>query len=319
MNTEKENFFRYFLRKQGGVVIFLAVFLFGIIFTTNFADLINFRNIIQQSAIPIISCLGMTLVLMTGGIDLSVGYVVGLGCYLSGAFAILWGVPIALVPVLTLIVGALFGIFNGMLVQIIKIPSFIVTLGTGYIAFGIAQISSDGTALSSMPENFLVLGRTIFLGMPMSVWISLFVVLIFSVLLHKTKYGRFICAVGLNQRATKMSGIRSDIIIVSAYAICGACAAIAGMLLGIRVNNATPVMGGSTHTFTAITAAILGGASLTGGKGSAYGPVLGILTIVMIENIINLSNISFYVFQAVLSVVILIAIVFENVKNKIMQ
>lgn len=317
--TEEKKSFRNFVKSKGNVIIFLFIWIAGMIFVKNFATLDNNINIITQSAIPIISCLGMTFVLITGGIDLSVGYTLGFCSYMFGLLAIKMNVPVVIALMLTILIGGLCGLLNGLLVQFAKIPAFIVTLGTGYIIFGIAQIISNGSAITNLPEHVLAIGRAKLLGISGAVYIAVAVVIICWFILHRSVFGREIISVGLNVKASDLSGIRSGFVTVSAYIACGLCSGLAAVLMAARVDNCVPTMGGTDFTFRVITAAILGGASLFGGVGTAWGSVLGVLTIYIIENCLGLLGVNFYMYTAILSIIILGAIIFENIKNRILQ
>ncbi|MBQ8027029.1 MAG: ABC transporter permease, partial [Clostridia bacterium] len=219
----------------------------------------------------------------------------------------------------SIIVGGICGLINGILVQIAKIPAFIVTLGTGYIIYGVAQIASNGAAITNLEASVLAIGRTKILGFASIVWIALIVVVISFFILHKSTYGRSLSAVGMNPEASRLSGIKTNFTVIMAYVFCGLCTGLAAVLMATRVNNCVSTLGGTEFTFRAITAAILGGASLFGGIGTAWGSVLGVLTIYGIENCLGLLGVNSYMYTATLSIIILIAIIFENVKNRILQ
>lgn len=310
---------RNFIKKKGNVVIFLFIWVMATGFVPGFATVSNNLNIIKQAAIPAITCIGMTFVLMTGGIDLSLGYTVGLCSYVFGQFAMLWNINPIFSMILTVVVGMLWGLCNGVLVQYAKIPAFIVTLGTGYIAYGLAQILSNGAVLSNIPKNILLYGRAQFFGLTASVYYALVVMLIFYYVLHKSTFGRSLSSLGLNIETTKLSGINVAFVHVMAYVVCGALAGFSAILMTLRVNSASPVMGGMDYTFEAITAAIIGGASLSGGAGSVWGSILGVFTIIIIENGINLLGVNYYFYKAVLSILVLAAMIFESLKNRKLQ
>ena len=308
-----------FVKSYGNVIIFVAVYLYGMLFVNNFIGLQNGISIITQGSIAAICCLGMTFVLMTGGIDLSVGYLVGFCTWVFGYFAVTVGLPVPAAILITLLVGAFFGLVNGILVQVLSIPAFIVTLGTGYVIYGIAQIFSNGSAITNLPEAVLAVGRTHILGLSATVWIMLIVAVICFFILHKSTYGRALTSVGLNAAASKLSGINATFTTIAVYVICGLCSAIGAVLMAARVNNCVCTMGGTEFTFTVITAAVLGGASLFGGIGSVWGSLLGVMTIFTIQNMLGLLSVNYYMYTAVQSIIILIAIIFENVKNRVIQ
>jgi ribose/xylose/arabinose/galactoside ABC-type transport system permease subunit len=155
--------------------------------------------------------------------------------------------------------------------------------------------------------------------LPATVYFALAVVIVCYIIVHRATFGRSLSAVGYNPEAVRLSGINTNRLIISVYVLSGLLTGLAASLMSIRVNQAYPVMGGTTYTFEAITAAILGGASLNGGVGSAIGSVFGVLTMFVITNCLGLLGVNKYVYQAVLSIVILIAIIFENLKNRRMQ
>lgn len=308
-----------FVKSYGNIIIFVIVWLYGTLFVENFFGLNNSINIITQGSIAAICCLGMTFVLMTGGIDLSVGYLLGFCAYVFGYCSVTRGMPVIAAIVITLIVGAFFGLVNGILVQMLSIPAFIVTLGTGYIIYGIAQIFSNGSAITNLPESVLAVGRMRILGLSSTVWIMLLVVIICYFTLHRSTYGRALTSVGLNASASHLSGINITFTRIAVYVVCGTCSALGAVLMAARVNNCVCSMGGTDFTFTVITAAVLGGASLFGGVGSVWGSLLGVMTIFTIQNILSLLSVNYYMYTAVQSIVILAAIIFENVKNRVIQ
>ena len=304
------------VKRNGSVVIFLILAIIASIFVKNFFALNNFLTIIKQAAIPIIACLGITLVLMTGGIDLSLGYTLGLCSITVGLLVKGVGLQIWLSIFITLLVGLLEVFINGILVQVVKVPAFIVTLGTGYIIFGIAQIVSSGSDINRLPANFRAIGVTNIFGLNTTVLISLIICVVMYYLLHHSTFGRSLSAFGFNAKAARMSGIKTERLNISVYMICSFLVAIAAILLTIRVNCAQPTMGGGVYTFEVITGAIIGGASLFGGIGTVIGSVFGVLTIKVLENCINLLNVSYYTYKDFQGIVILLAIIFENVKNR---
>jgi ribose transport system permease protein len=307
---------RSFVKTNGSMVIFFMLCIFAAIFVPRFAMLENALIIIRQAAIPVIACLGMTIVLMTGGIDLSLGYTVGLCSIVVGLLIKQVGIPILSAVLITLILGCLIGLLNGIIIQVVRVPAFIATLGTGYIIFGLAQIVSQGNDISRLPRAFLAIGRTEFFGLNTTVVIALAVCLVMYYVIHLSTFGRGLAAFGYSAPAARLSGIPTARINIMVYAVSSLLAAMVGILLTIRVNCAQPNMGGGDYTFEIITAAIVGGASLFGGVGSVVGSIFGVLIIKVIENCINLAKVSYYTYQAVQGLVILAAIIFENIKNR---
>jgi ribose transport system permease protein len=311
-----ERWMRSFVKTNGSMVIFIILCVFAMIFVPRFAMLENALIIIRQAAIPVIACLGMTVVLMTGGIDLSLGYSVGLCSITVGLLIKQIGMPILPAVLITLVLGCLIGLLNGVIVQVIRVPAFIATLGTGYVIFGLAQIVSQGNDISRLPRAFLAIGRTELFGLNTTVAIALAACVIMYYVIHLSTFGRGLAAFGYSAPAARLSGIPTARINIMVYVVCSLFAALVGILLTIRVNCAQPNMGGGDYTFEIITAAVVGGASLFGGVGSVAGSVFGVLIIKVIENCINLAKVSYYIYQAVQGLVILFAIIFENIKNR---
>lgn len=275
----------------------------------------NWANVLKQSAIPAIACIGMTIVLMTGGIDLSVGYVVGLASIVSGLLIKSLMLPAVVVLILVVGMGAAIGLLNGVIITAMRVPAFITTLGTGYIIYGVAQVVSQGSIINGLPKSFLAIGRTIIAGLPSSVYIALAVAVVGHIVIGHGRFGRQLRAFGFNARAAALSGIPVNRVNVLAYVSCGALAALSGLLFTIRVTAAQPNMGGGVFTFEVVTAAIVGGTSLFGGVGSVLGSLFGVLSVKVIENCINLSGVSYHLYLAVQGLVILAAIVLRTRTN----
>lgn len=307
---------RMFVKKNGSVVVFAILCIVAAIFVPRFASVNNFLLIIKQSAIPVIACIGMTMVLMTGGIDLSLGYTIGLSSTIVGMLVKTHEMAYLPAILITLGVGVVIGLINGFCVQAIKVPAFITTLGTGYIIYGIAEIVSHGESVNRLPKGFLAIGKTEVLGVNTTVVITAVICLVFFYILHMSTFGRNLSAFGLSEPASRLSGVATAKINVLVYVNCAVLASLVGILLSIDVNCAQPTMGGGNYTFEVITGAVLGGASLFGGVGSVVGALFGVMTIKVIGNCINLMNAAYYLYDAIMGIIILAAIVFENVKNR---
>ena len=307
---------RMFVKKNGSVVVFVILCIVAAIFVPRFASVNNFLLIIKQSAIPVIACIGMTMVLMTGGIYLSLGYTIGLSSTIVGMLVKTHEMAYLPAILITLGVGVVIGLINGFCVQAIKVPAFITTLGTGYIIYGIAEIVSHGESVNRLPKGFLAIGKTEVLGVNTTVVITAVICLVFFYILHMSTFGRNLSAFGLSEPASRLSGVATAKINVLVYVNCAVLASLVGILLSIDVNCAQPTMGGGNYTFEVITGAVLGGASLFGGVGSVVGALFGVMTIKVIGNCINLMNAAYYLYDAIMGIIILAAIVFENVKNR---
>lgn len=305
-----------FIKDYGCVVIFFIICVIASIAIPRFLSFNNFMMIIKQASIPIIVCVAMTMVLMTGGIDLSLGYMIGLASIACGIFIKSMGMPIAAGLLLTLLIGAAFGLLNGICIQLLHVPAFIATLGTGYIIYGIAQIISNGETVNHLPDALLALGKTKIGPLTTTVLVSAAVCVVFYYILHKSTFGRNLTAFGMNEAASRLSGVNTPFINMAVYVISVVLSGAVGILLTIDVNCAQPTMGGGNYTFQVITGTVIGGANLYGGKGTIVGAVFGMLTLKVIANCINLANAPYYFVDAIMGVIILIAIILENVKNK---
>jgi len=303
------------LRSNVSLITLAALCLVASLLVDGFLSIDNWANVLKQSAIPVIACIGMTIVLMTGGIDLSVGYVVGLASIVSGLLIKSLNLPSVVVLILVIGMGAVIGLLNGVIITSMRVPAFITTLGTGYIIYGIAQVVSQGAIINALPKSFLAIGRTNIAGLPSSVFIALAVAIIGHIVIGHGRLGRQLRAFGFNARAAALSGIPVNRVNVLAYMASGALAALSGLLFTIRVTAAQPNMGGGVFTFEVVTAAIVGGTSLFGGVGSVMGSVFGVLSVKVIENCINLSGVSYHLYLAVQGLVILAAIVMRTRTN----
>jgi ribose transport system permease protein len=304
------------LGRNVALTIFLALVILASLFVNNFAAADNAVVILKQSAIPAVAVIGMTMVLMTGGIDLSLGYVVGLASIASGIMANIWLWPAPAVLAAILALGLFLGLCNGLITQFMRVPAFITTLGTGYVLYGVAQIVSQGSIINRLPKDFLAIGRTPVFGLPSAVFVALGVAVAFHLLIGRSIFGRQLKAFGFGAKAAVLSGVPGAWINVSVYAFCATLAALSGLLFTVRVNAAQPDMGGGVFTFEVVTAAIVGGTSLFGGVGSVANSILGVLSIKIIENCINLLGVSYHLYLAVQGAIILVAIIFGNLSSR---
>lgn len=295
------------------LVIFVTV---AGLFVPNFASKANFLNILKQSAVPIIACVSMTFILITGNIDFSTGYIAGLVSICCGVMVKTLEFSPALTIILCLLIGAAVGACNGLLVTLAEIPSFIVTLGSSLILTGLAQFISQNTSYHSLPDNFRAFAKAQIGDLPVTIFYALIVVAIAWFVMHRSTYGRCLRSLGLNAQASRLAGIRGQAAIFSTFVISGFLTALCSILLTIRVNCAQPDMGGGNFSFEAITAAVIGGTSLMGGEVNIVCCVAGAIIIKCIESCINILNLNYYMYQAILGVVILAALVADGLKNR---
>lgn len=272
--------------------------------TDRFLDWENIRNIGRQVSINAILATGMTFVIVIGGIDLSVGSVMALSMTVA-AGAMLSGVPVPLAAAAALLVGAMFGVFNGMLIAVARLPAIIVTLATMEIPRGLALLSTGGYPQTGLPQTFSSLGRGSIAGLQIPTLVMLLVVAGGFLLLRHHVAGRYFYAIGGNATAARFSGVPVARYQILAYTLSGLTAAIAGLVLGSRLMSGQP-NAGIGYELDAIAAVVLGGASITGGSGSVAGTLIGALTLGVLNNGLNLMDVSPYL-QKVLKGAILLA------------
>jgi ribose transport system permease protein len=276
----------------------------------------NIRNVLRQASDLGVAAIGILFVLLIGGIDLSVGALYGLTSVVLVTAMIQTGsFPLALVAALG--TGVLFGLLNGVLVQWVRIPAFITTLGGFYIAFALAQMISAGTMLT-MPadELFVGLQTGLILGVPYLVILAAVVAVVAWVVLNHTTFGRSVVAVGYNRVTAGLSGVRVSRIVVSCFAIGSGMAALAAVMLTSRVQIGVPTLGGFNTTFETITAAVVGGTSLFGGRGTVVGVIIGAVIIRTINNCIILLNIPSQLYQAVMGIIIVASLVVDAARSR---
>lgn len=274
----------------------------------------NLRTVALQSSIIAIVAIGQTLVLITGGIDLSLGSVIGLSGMVS-SFLMVNNIPIPASILGGLITGATFGLINGLLIVYGKLPPFVVTLGTMSIVRGLCLLMTNGIPISGLPESFAVLGNGYFLGLPNPVWIMLILTILFHYMLTKTPLGLYIYASGSNIQAARLSGINTRKTVVLVYTFSGILAAVAGLIFASRILSGQPVAG-TGYELNAVASSVIGGTSLSGGEGIVSGTLIGALIIGVLSNGLNLMNVSAFLQQVLIGVVIIIAVFIDRMKEK---
>ncbi len=280
----------------------------------NFLTLKNIINVLRQSTILAVIGLGLTAVILTAGIDLSVGGVIALvGCLT--AQLIVNHVPFPLAILIGLAVGALIGALNGVMVGKIGLPAFVATYGMMWIAQGLAMILMQGKIVFGLPEEFLWMGTGYVWIIPAPVIITTLLAFLVHFFLQKTTYGREIYALGANRSAADYSGIRTSNTLILVYTISGITAAIAGMLMTARLDAAEAGMG-EAFLMQSIATVVMGGTSLMGGEGGVPGTIIGALILTLVVNGLNLMGASSLVHPIVTGGVILLAVYFDIVMRK---
>ncbi|MEV8112381.1 ABC transporter permease [Pseudarthrobacter oxydans] len=286
-----------------GLVLVAALFsVMSDVFLTEY----NLLNILRQSAVTTILAAGMTFVIISGGIDLSVGSVVAVTGVIAAALA-KDGMPVVVVVAAALLVGLVFGIVNGLAVAVAKIPAFIATLGTLTIGSSIALALTQGLPITGLPRELTFLGQGSLGPIPVAVLIALLVVGISAVLLKRTTIGRYAYAIGGNEKAAYLSGVATTRWKIGMYALLGLFGGLAGVVLTARQNSGQPTAAAGIELMV-IAAVVIGGTSLSGGRGSIWGSVAGAVLITVINNGLNLLNVSPYFQGLCVGALILLAV-----------
>ncbi|TDV60322.1 monosaccharide ABC transporter membrane protein (CUT2 family) [Pseudomonas sp. LP_7_YM] len=292
----------------------LLVTVFMIFASDKFLTGANLENIARQVSINAIIAVGMTCVILTGGIDLSVGPVMALSGTLTTGLMVA-GVPAPIAILIGLLVGVGFGVGNGVFVAYLKMPPIIVTLATMGIARGLGLMYTDGYPIAGMPEWFAWFGRGTLFGIQVPILIMLLTYFVAWVLLQHTRIGRYVYAIGGNEEAVRLSGVRASRFKLLVYSISGLTAAIAGLVLSSRLMSGQP-NAGIGFELDAIAAVVLGGASIAGGRGVIIGTLVGALLLGVLNNGLNMLGVSPYVQSVIKGAIILLAIFISRQRHK---
>ncbi|EOX4466372.1 ribose ABC transporter permease [Vibrio sp. 2026] len=313
----KKLFTKEWLIEQKSLIALIFLIVVVSFLNPNFFTVDNILNILRQTSVNAIIAVGMTLVILTAGIDLSVGSVLAL----CGAFAarmIALEVPVLVAVPTALVAGAALGAISGIIIAKGKVQAFIATLVTMTLLRGVTMVYTEGrpisTGFTDTADAFAWFGTGYALGIPVPVWLMVVVFAAAWYLLNHTRFGRYVYALGGNESATRLSGINVDRVKIGVYAICGMLAALAGIIVTSRLSSAQPTAG-MGYELDAIAAVVLGGTSLMGGKGRIMGTLIGALIIGFLNNALNLLDVSSYYQMIAKAVVILLAVLVDN-KNK---
>ncbi|MBB6602384.1 ribose ABC transporter permease [Bacillus pumilus] len=295
-----------------GLIILVAIVS---ILNPAFLEPLNILNLLRQISINALIAFGMTFVILTGGIDLSVGAILALSSALTAGF-IVSGMDPILAIIVGCIIGAILGMVNGLLITKGKMAPFIATLATMTIFRGLTLVYTDGNPITGLGSNyaFQLFGRGYFLGIPVPAITMLLTFIVLWVLLHKTPFGRRTYAIGGNEKAAFISGIKVPRVKIMIYSLAGFMSALAGAILTSRLNSAQPTAG-TSYELDAIAAVVLGGTSLSGGRGRIVGTMIGVLIIGVLNNGMNLLGVSSFYQSVVKGIVILIAVLLDRKKS----
>ena len=301
---------REFLQRYGLLLSFLLLCLALTLLSDRFLTVNNFVNVLRQSTINGIIAVGMTLVILTAGIDLSVGSILALSSVITASM-LQSGLPVPAAILIGLGIGAFCGLINGVIITKASVPPFVTTLGMMTIARGFALVYTEGKPITGLPESFRFIGTGSIGPIPTPIVIAAATFIIGYILLTRTSLGQFIYAIGNNPTAARYAGISVDLNITFVYLVSGLLAALAGLILTARLDSAQPTAG-IAFEFSAIAAVVVGGTSFAGGQGGLGGTLIGVLIIAVLNNGLNLLNISSFYQPVVSGIVIALALLLHR-------
>ena len=296
------------------LIIFIGMMLFASIGIPAFRTLYNVKVVIRQFSLVTIVAMGQAIVLITGMFDLSVGAIVALSGITGSYLVVMRDWPVWLSVLGAITVGCCCGLFNGFLVSKVKINPIIATVASGWIFSGIILVTTEGWPISNFPSNFAFLGQGSFLGIPLPILMMITIAIIITFFLSRTIYGRFLYAVGGNEKGCVFAGVNVGKYKIMAYAICGTLSGLAGVILASRMGSAQ-AESGLSWTLPTVAACVIGGVSLQGGKGKIYGVVIGAALLGTINNILVLIRVSPYWQSLISGLILLFAVAYDSFRK----
>jgi ribose/xylose/arabinose/galactoside ABC-type transport system permease subunit len=304
------------IRKYTVVLVLILLMVIFSFVSPYFLTLRNLINIITQNTYFIIVAVGLSFVMIGGGIDLSVGYQMSLVGVVTAMGMTTYQLPVWLSVLIGILLGTLLGFINGMIIVKIKVFPLIVTLATSTVFQGISYIISQAKTYRGYPPEFLVLTKPILFGIPLDVFLTLFIVLLAAFIYNKTSFGWNILALGGNEEASRLAGINTKVMRVVVYTLCGFFVSIATMVMISKANTTSSMFGPGTE-FTALTAAIVGGISFMGGEGGMLGLVTGVFLLAVLGNGMQLAGWGTYAQYIVKGMILLGAVTFDEFQKNL--
>lgn len=314
--------------KYNAVVLLVVLFIVASILSPNFLTSGNLLNILRQQSTYMVIAIGMLMVLLTGGIDLSVSSTAAIGSIMVAHSLQKWGLAdswggLWLSVLIGIGSGFLIGCLNGLMIAKLKMPPFIATLAMMYAGEGAAWIITNGNTILLDRSQDTVAGYVAFaekadplIGIPYQVYVMIAIVVIFGLVMHFTSFGRLVMATGSNETAVKLAGINSRKYIFWVYALCGLLCGIAGVIITARSGSASANTAGVDYNMNTIAGVVIGGASLSGGEGNVPMTVVGVFVIALIINLMNLINLPVYPQMVVKAVVIILAVLLKSFTSR---
>lgn len=306
---------KQFIATYGSLIGLVALIIIITVIRPRFVSPANLRNVFRNASINGLLAVGMTFVVLTGGIDLSVGAIMGCAGMYSAYFAqAAMGYPPIVAILIGLAVGLAFGIFNGFCIAYLKVPAFVGTLGAMSIADGLKFLLTDAKPIPNLADGFKIIGGGSIVGIPIPCVIMIVVLVICFIMLYKTRYGRYIFAVGGNRNAAHVSGINTKRIICSVYVITGILSALAGIIMTARVTSGVTSTGDGYET-DAIASVVIGGTSLAGGKGRLWGTIVGIMIMQVLSTGLDMLGVNTYYQMLVKGFVVIGAVMLDGLNS----
>lgn len=319
-NTNKETNYKKFLSFKGGIAestligILVLLFIVLSIASKRFLTFSNMSNLVRQTSIIGIVAIGITFVIIAGGIDLSVGSVVGFSGIMAAIFMTTYKMPVYLAVLISVAMGTLIGVINGIIIYNGNVPPFIATLGMMQVTRGAIMLISNARMIGGLPDSFVNFAQAELFGIPSLFIVWLIIILIAAFITKNTRFGRNVYAIGSNIEAARLSGINIKKNTYMIYAVSALASAIAGILMTSRLGNGIPT-GGQGYEMDAIAAAVIGGASLSGAEGTILGTVLGAIIMSALRNGGDLLGMNPFILDITIGALIIIAVLIDQ-RNK---
>jgi ribose transport system permease protein len=296
------------------LILLVALWIALSLATSSFASEINISNLLRQGSMIAILAVGQTFVIITAGIDLSVGAIVGF-CTVIPALLINAGFPVMVAVLATLLVGVAIGVFHGFGIVRMGLPPFIITLATLTSLRGVGLLMTNGNSISIKSDAFQQFSRNSFIGIPNLFWMVILVAMPAYIFLHHSRWGRYLFAVGSNPEAARLSGVNVPRTIYMAHILSGLCAAFVGVLLASRIGIGNPTQAEGWE-LQAIASSVIGGTSLFGAIGSVHGPLLGAFILATINNGANLLNVNSFWQRVITGLLIIVIVYFDGLRRR---
>lgn len=309
-------FFKKLILEYNTILMLIVLMVASTVIHDKFLTPNNIMNILQQQTSGIILAMGMLFVILTGGIDLSVGSIEAVGAVMVATCITTLNLSTGVSIVISLAIGAGLGLFTGLLVAYLKMAPFIASLAMMTIGRGVARIIAKGSPIQTPPGTLDEISAARIGPFPVIIIIALIVIVLFFIMHKYTGYGRIVTAIGSNSSAVRLAGIQVNRYLVSVYALSGLCAALAGIIVAIRTFSGNPTAGGQGEEMNAIAAVVIGGGSLSGGRGFVIRTVIGVIILGLISNIMNLVGVPPYPQEVIKGFIIIGAVILQGATTK---